>query len=107
MFHDGYCEDTAVVALAQQWGRGGPQTEAPTFPGKKGGPGSWLPYILPLTEENSYQDSVSHLGPQRLGSCVGGPLGWQSGKGRLQLKKQTWYLMFNSAQQLWHLSEVL
>ena len=91
--------------MAQQWG--GRRTEAPTPPWKRGGPSPWLPHTLPSTEENSYQGSVSHLGLRQLGSCVGGPLGWQPGQGHLQLKKQTRHLIFNSAQQLRRLSEGL
>lgn len=93
-----------MVAPAQQWGGGRPWRETPAPPWKRGGPGPWLPHTLPSTEGNSYQDSVSHLGPWWLGSCVSGSLGWQPGLGYLQLKKQAWHLIFNSAQWLWHLA---
>lgn len=48
-------------------------------PTAKGRPGPWLPRGVPSTEENAYQGSDSRLGPGRLGSCVGGPLGRQPG----------------------------
>lgn len=42
----------------------------------------------PSTEENSYQGSVSRLGPQWLVLCVSGPLGRWPGWCHLQLKSR-------------------
>lgn len=56
--------------------------------------------LPPSPEENTYQASVSWMGPRQLSSPVGGPLGWQPGQDRLQLEKQAPHLIFHSAQRL-------